>query len=119
MGEHGEYGEEYYDPARDGGRVVDPEYRTYITDLHFIASQPAGQRVLIRILESLGTFEPAWHPKNAQMAKAIVLKDFGHDLLDDLAVASGEAHDAIQKSIRISRRARLTNQIFSTEEETI
>lgn len=109
-------GEQYYDGDAEQAEV-DPEYKRFLTDLHAVAASGAGQRVIIHILNQLGTFEAAWHPKNAHMAKAIVLKDFGQDILDDLAVASGEAHDAIQRAIRISRKSGLTNQIFATKEK--
>jgi len=109
-------GEQYYDQARDGAGI-DPEYRRYLTDLHAIASTAEGQRVLMHILNQLGTFDPAWHPKNAQMAKSVVLKDYGQEILDDLAVASDEAHDEIQRAMRISRKAGLTNEIFTTTKE--
>jgi hypothetical protein len=110
-------GEQFYDENRDGVAEIDPEYRQYLMDLRQVAFTAEGQRVLIWILGALGTCEPAWHPKNANMARAIVLKDFGQDILDDLAIAAGEAHDAIQRSIRIARRAGLTNKIFETKTE--
>ena len=109
-------GETYYKQAKEGASV-DPEYKRYLTDLHAVAATPAGQRVLVWILGQLGTFDPAWHPKNAQLAKAVVLKDFGQEILDDLAVASDEAHDVIQRSMRVSRMAGLTYQIFNTDKE--
>ncbi len=109
-------GEQYYDHARDGASI-DPEYKRYLTDLHAVAATTEGQRVLMHLLNQLGAFEPAWHPKNAQMAKAIVLKDFGQEILDDLAVASDEAHDEIQRVMRISRKAGLTDEFFSIKEK--
>lgn len=109
-------GEIYYDDAREGARV-DEDYARFCTDLHTIAMQPAGQRVLMYILDKLGTFEPAWHSKNAQLAKATVLRDFGQEILDDLAVASDEAHDMIQRSMRIARKAGLTNAVFKTHKD--
>ncbi len=107
---------ENYDDAK-AAATVDPEYKRYLTDLHEMAAKPAGQRVLVWILGRLGTFDPAWHAKNAHLAKATVLKDFGQEIMDDLAVASAESHDEIQRSMRISRKAGLTYQIFNTDKE--
>ncbi|MCP4127765.1 MAG: hypothetical protein GY753_11960 [Gammaproteobacteria bacterium] len=107
-------GETYYDENKEAAQI-DPEYKRFLTDLHFVASTAEGQRVLMHILGALGTFECAWHPKNAQMAKAVVLKDFGQEILDDLAVASDVAHDEIQRAMRIARKAGLTDQIFATK----
>ncbi len=112
----GDMGETYYDENLEGASI-DPEYKRYLTDLHFVASSAEGQRVLMHILGQLGTFEPAWHPKNAQMARAIVLKDFGQEVLDDLAVASDVAHDDIQRAMRIARKAGITDLIFKPKKE--
>jgi predicted AAA+ superfamily ATPase len=103
--------------AEEHEGVVDPEYKRYLTDLHEVTSKPAGRRVLAHILGRLGTFDSAWSAKNAQMAKATVLRDFGQEVIDDLAVASAESHDEIQRSMRISRKAGLTYQIFNTDKE--
>ncbi|MCP4454114.1 MAG: hypothetical protein GY809_21855, partial [Planctomycetes bacterium] len=94
-----EFTETYHDAKAEA--TVDPEYKRYLTDLHSVAATPAGQRVLVWILGRLGTFDPAWNAKNAQMAKATVLKDYGQEIMDDLAVASDDVHDSLQRSMRI------------------
>jgi hypothetical protein len=94
----------------------DQAVKTYLIDLKMVSDKPEGQRVFIWILDQLGTFDPSWTPKNPELAKAAVLRDFGQALLDDIAVASSEAHDAIVKSMRISRTAGFTNRLFKTEE---
>ena len=64
----------------------------------------AGAEVICVLLERLGTFEPAWTEKNAKMARMTALKDFGNDILDDLAVADEKKHDDIQRMMRVRRR---------------
>jgi hypothetical protein len=109
-------GETYYEHNKEAA-TIDPEYKRYLTDLHFVAATAEGRRALMWILSQLGTFEPAWHPKNAQLARAVVLKDFGQEILDDLAVASDSAHDEIQRAMRIARKAGITNQVFITQQK--
>ncbi|GAG40518.1 unnamed protein product, partial [marine sediment metagenome] len=61
----------------------DKEYRQYLGDLQIVVKTPEGSRVICRLLEDLGTFQPAWSEKNARLAKQAVLKDFGQEMLDD------------------------------------
>jgi len=95
--------------------AVDSEYKRFLTDLHTVAKSPEGARVICWYLSKLGTFDPAWSAKNPQLARAVVLKDFGQSILDDLAVAADGVHDEIQRMMRIRRKAAEVNDIFGTE----
>lgn len=88
-----------------GAATQDQEYRAYLSDLSEVANLPAGSRFLCALMEKLGAFEPSWTDKNARMARQVVLRDFGQDILDDLAVASDEVHDNIQRAMRVRRKA--------------
>jgi hypothetical protein len=81
--------------------------KAYLANLQQVAKTTAGVEVICHILEMLGTFEPAWSDKNAYLAKQTVLKDFGNDLLDELAVAAEEVHDNIQRMMRQRRKLAL------------
>ena len=48
--------------------------------------------------------------QNARLARQVVLKDFGNELLDDLAVASSKTHDDIQRMMRAKRKLNLIIQ---------
>jgi hypothetical protein len=85
--------------------VQDEDYKNFLTDLYSVARSGSGARVLCEIFDRLGTFNPSWSDKNARLAKAAVLKDFGQDLMDDLAVADDEVHDLIQRMMRIRRKS--------------
>lgn len=81
--------------------------KAYLANLQQVANTTAGAEVICHILEMLGTFEPAWSDKNAYLAKQTALKDFGNDLLDDLAVAAENVHDNIQRRMRQRRKLAL------------
>jgi hypothetical protein len=83
---------------------LDPEYKGFLADLRDVVGHPGGARVICTLLERLGTFEPAYSEKNAKLIYKVVLKDFGNDILDDLATASAAAHDDIQRMMRIRRK---------------
>ena len=91
-------------------------YKGYLIDLRDVAQTPEGSRVLCWLLEQSGAFEPVWSPKNAQLARAAVLKDFGQEILDDLAMAADGVHDSIQRTMRIRRKSEDTLNIFSKGE---
>jgi hypothetical protein len=91
----------------------DDTYLQHVEDLSKVAGTPAGARVICWYLAQLGAFDKAWSPKNAQLAQATILRDFGQTILDDLAMGSPEAHDAIQRMMRVRRKtheAMRTNQ---------
>ena len=71
---------------------------------------PEGERFICSLMEMLGAFEPSWHPKNALLAKAATLRDFGQEILDDIALASEEAHSKLQYKMRIRRKMTGTMQ---------
>lgn len=85
-------------------REVDDAYRQYVMDLRKVARTPEGSRVLCSLLEALGAFDPCWTDKNARLARAVVLRDFGQSLLDDLALAADDVHDDISRMMRIRRK---------------
>lgn len=100
----GPFMEDYSGEDTRATLTQEDEYKAYLSDLQEVAKTAAGTRVLCRLLENLGTFEQGWHEKNAKLAKNAVLKDFGNDILDDLAVACEKVHDDIQRTMRIRRK---------------
>lgn len=82
----------------------DTAYKHYIEALRTVLRTPDGKLVLCHMLKQCGTFEPAWTDKTAKLARQIVLKDFGNELLDDIAVADDKEHDSIQRTMRIERK---------------
>jgi len=78
--------------------------RAYLNDLSEIATIPAAARVLLYLVEDMGTFDDAWSDKNAKMAKAVVLKDFGGRIMADIALAAPNAHEDIQRMERARRK---------------
>jgi len=98
---------DYNDPkqSKKGKEPTAAEQRkSYLTDLNALAKTPEGIRVICFWLEALGTFEPSWTEKNARLARSVVLKDFGSGMLDDVAIVSEEAHNNIQRAMRVRRK---------------
>ena len=95
---------DYEDDTARGELTQAEDYKHYLSDLQEVAKTTAGARVICRLLDELGTFEPAWTDKNARLAKQVVLKDFGGSILDDLAIADADVHDDIQRMMRIRRK---------------
>lgn len=81
------------------------EEKQYLLDLRTVMNTRAGSNVLCAVLEKLGVTREAWNDKNSILAKQTVLKDFGDDLQDDLAMASDEGFGQLQKKMRTRRRA--------------
>lgn len=84
--------------ARHAARE-DRALRRYLDDLRELARLPAGQRVLCEWLTRLGAFRSSWR-QNAAIHYATAQKDFAEAILNDLALADEEAHDAIARSLR-------------------
>lgn len=80
-------------------------YKHYLGELATVARTPAGANVICALLQRLGVFDPTWSAKNAHLARAVVLNDFGQELLNDLAIAADDVHDDIQRMMRIRRKA--------------
>lgn len=99
-----------YDPLEGAdqkpveGVVPSPEYREYLRCLRQVIGLPEGREVVCNLLERLQVLGPVWDEKNAKMFKAVVLRDFGQEILVDLALADDEAHDDVQRQLRLRRK---------------
>lgn len=83
---------------------LDEDYKQWLEDLRAVATTPEGARFICRLSESLGVGSPAYR-KGADVYAATALKDFGDDLMADLAVASDITHGDITRMLLIRRKA--------------
>ena len=96
--------EDVEEAARNKAKQADPEYKSYLEDLQAVVKTPAGARVICSWLETLGAVDPVWSEKNAKLIRRAILIDIANMIFDDLATASPEAHDDIQRMMRIRRK---------------
>ena len=90
-------------------------YKRFLSDLSSVIQTPEGARVICEILERAGTFDQAWSADQAQMTMATVLRDFGQNLLDDVAVAGENVHNDIQRMMRVRRHLDIMLRINNNE----
>lgn len=79
------------------------EYIQYISDINEICKTEPGMRFMCGLLMRLGTFDTAWCG-NSTIHKRTALKDFGGELLDDIAVCSPAVFTDLQWRMRSMRK---------------
>jgi hypothetical protein len=92
---------------REKGRyenTFSPEDKRYLNALREVIATEAGREfIAVLVGDKLGAFEPCWRG-NSSIHKVAALRDAGQDLMDDIAIADGEAHDEITRKLRLRRK---------------
>lgn len=85
-------------------RAFSKEERRYFNILREVISTESGMEFVAALVgDKLGAFDPCWRG-NSSIHRVAALRDAGQDLMDDIAIADGDAHDEIMRKLRLKRK---------------
>lgn len=89
---------------------LEEDYREWLREIQVVAGTEEGKSLICKLLLKLGTFEPAYCG-NSNIYRATALKDFGNELLTDIATVSptlnADIHWRVRTKLNLDERLKI------------